>query len=159
MSTTIRLAVNGDEELLAKLNGSVHELHLSRRPDQFKATRVSELVDWYRSLLEKPTTRIWIAEEGGSPVGYVVAILYDKPETPFSRARRWWEIDQIAVEPTSRKKGVARTLVQRAIVESRAEGIRNVETACWSFNEEAHEVFRRLGFAAKTVRFELQLPR
>jgi len=155
MSTTIRLAVNGDEELLASLNRFVHELHLLRRPDQFRPTLVSELVDWYRSLLEKPTTRIWIAEEAGSAVGYVVAIVYDKPETPFSGPRRWWEIDQIAVDPTSRKKGIARTLVRQAIAESRVAGIRDVEVACWSFNEEAHEVFRRLGFVPKTVRFEL----
>ena len=156
MNTTIRPAIGGDAELLANLNGFVQKLHLARRPDHFKSTRVSELTEWYQSLLQKPTTRIWIAEEGGSPVGYVVAILQSHSESPFIQARRWWEIDQIAVDPKWRKRGIARALVLEAIAESRSEGIGNVEAVSWSFNEEAHEVFRRMGFAPKSVRFELK---
>lgn len=92
MSTSIRAAVVGDESLLADLNRFVQDLHLAKRPDHFRPTRSQELAGWYQVLLEKPTTRIWIAEEDGLPVGYLLALVHEVPENPFVRARRWCEI-------------------------------------------------------------------
>jgi ribosomal protein S18 acetylase RimI-like enzyme len=120
--TTIRAAVTGDEELLAKLNGFVQELHLQRRPDHFRQTHLTELATWFKFLLEKPTARVWIAEEQGRPVGYVLAIFQDLPENPFTHARSWLEIDQIAVDSNHRRRGIGRALVLKAIAEARAAG-------------------------------------
>jgi GNAT superfamily N-acetyltransferase len=156
MIATIRTAIVGDEELLAKLNSFVHDLHVVRRPDHFKPAQVSELAGWYRSLLERSTARMWIAENEGNPVGYVLAIVHHVPENPFCQARHWCEIDQIAVDPNYRRQGIARSLVLKAIAEARIEGIRDIEATCWSFNNETHEVFQGLGFVPKTVRFELE---
>ena len=156
--TTIRAAVIGDEELLAKLNSLVQDLHLQRRPDHFRHTELSERAGWYKSLLEEPTARMWIAEEQGTPVGYVLAVFHRLPENPFTQARAWCEIDQIAVDSNHRRRGIGRALVLKAIAEVRAEGIQRVEATSWAFNEETQEVFRRLGFTPKTVRFELELP-
>jgi GNAT superfamily N-acetyltransferase len=156
LSTNIRPAAIGDEALLTGLNGFVQELHLARRPDHFRPTQSAELTTWYRSLLEQPTTRIWIAEEDGVPVGYLLAILHGAPENNFTRARRWCEIDQVAVDPSRRRRGIARALILNAASWAQAEGIPNLETVSWSFNDGAHEVFRRLGFVPKTIRFELK---
>jgi GNAT superfamily N-acetyltransferase len=158
MSANIRPAAIGDEALLAALNDFVQERHLERRPDHFKPTHSAELVAWYRSLLEKSTTRIWIAEEDGLPVGYVLAILHEASENPFVRARRWCEIDQVAVDPSRRRRGIARTLIRSALSWAKTEGILQIEAASWSFNDGAHEMFRRLGFVSKTTRFELKSP-
>jgi len=158
MSTNIRPATIGDEALLASLNGFVQELHLGSRPDHFRSTQSAELVTWYRSLLEKSTTRIWIAEEDGSPVGYLLAILHQAPENPFVRARRWCEIDQVAVDPRRRRRGIARALILSALSWAKKEGIPQTEAASWSFNDGAHEVLRRLGFVPKTTRFEFKPP-
>ena len=99
MSMSIRPAVVGDEALLADLNRFVQDLHLAQRPDHFRPTRLEEVARWYRSLLENPTIRLWIAEEDGLPVGYLLALVHEVPENPFVRARRWCEIDQLAVDP------------------------------------------------------------
>jgi len=156
MRPNIRPAVIGDEALLADLNGFVQQFHLASRPDHFRPTRSAELATWYRSLLEKQTTRVWIAEEDGLPVGYLAAILHDARENPFVRARRWCEIDQIAVDPSRRRRGIARSLILSAVSWARAEGIDQIEATSWSFNNAAHEVFQRLGFVPKTTRFELK---
>ncbi|MEP7306475.1 MAG: GNAT family N-acetyltransferase [Acidobacteriota bacterium] len=116
MSTNIRPAAIGDEALLAALNDFVQALHLGRRPDHFSPTQPTELATWYRSLLEKSTTRIWIAEEDDLPVGYLLAILHEAPENPFVRARRWCEIDQVAVDPSRRRRGIARAHSQRRVL-------------------------------------------
>jgi diamine N-acetyltransferase len=158
MSPNIRPAAIGDEALLAGLNDFVQELHLRKRPDHFRPTRSAELATWYRSLLEKSTTRIWIAEEDGLPVGYLVAILHEAPENPFARARRWCEIDQVAVDPRRRGRGIARALILNAVSWAKTEGIPHIEAASWSFNDGAHAMFRRLGFVPKTTHFEFKSP-
>jgi GNAT superfamily N-acetyltransferase len=158
MSTNIRPAAIGDEALLAALNDFVQEPHLGRRPEHFRPTQSAELAIWYRSLLEKSTTRIWIAEEDGLPVGYLLAILHEAPENPLVRARRWCEIDQVAVDPRWRGRGIARALILGAVSWATTEGVPQIEAASWSFNDGAHEVFRRLGFVPKTTRFELKSP-
>ena len=158
MSPNIRPAAIGDEARLAGLNDFVQELHLGTRPDHFRPTQSAELATWYRSLLEKSTTRIWIAEEDGLPVGYLLAIFHEAPENPFARARRWCEIDQVAVNPSRRRRGIARALILNAVSWAKAAGISQVEAASWSFNDGAHELFRRLGFVPKTTRFELASP-
>jgi GNAT superfamily N-acetyltransferase len=101
---------------------------------------------------------IWIAEEDGVPVGYLLALLHERAENPFCQARRWCEIDQIAVDDKWRRRGIARTLVQRLCAEVRGRAIRDVEMSAWSFNEAAHYAFRRLGFAPHVIRFGLTLP-
>lgn len=158
MGILIRRARVGDEQLLARLNGLAQAIHVAARPDHFKPTGAAELAGWYLSLLQEPAARVWIAEADGAAVGYLVAIFRSVPANPFCRPRRWCEIDQVAVEPAWRRRGIARELVRTAAVEARDEGMRTVELTSWSFNERAQETFRRLGFRPKIVRFELDLP-
>lgn len=154
-STTLRSARSGDEEVLADLNRFVQTIHIARRPDYFRPTWAADVAAWFEALLRNPVARIWIAIEEGRPAGYVLAFHYERPENPFCLARRWCEIDQIAVDPSRRRRGIARALIQEAIQNAAADGIRDVELSAWSFNDEAHETFRRLGFVPKAIRFEL----
>ena len=154
----IRRAVVGDEHALAALNRFVHEMHHARRPDYYKATRVDEVAAWFRERLENPLPALWIAEDGGIAVGYVVAFFHDRPDNPFRQARRWCEIDQIAVDPAWRRRGVGLSLMRAALDEARARGLSDVELSSWAFNTDAHALFRRLGFEPRTVTFERRAP-
>lgn len=154
----IRRAVVGDEHALAALNRFVHEMHYVRRPDYYKATRLPDVAAWFRERLETPPAALWIAEDEGSVVGYVVAFFYDRPDNPFRQTRRWCEIDQIAVDPASRRRGVGRSLMRAALDEARVRGFLEVELSTWAFNTEAHAMFRSLGFEVRTLTFERREP-
>lgn len=156
MSAYIRSALVGDEIVLARLNRFAQDLHVNRRPDLFRAGTVQEVAAWFRSRLEDPTTRAWIAEDAAAPVGYLIAVLHDRPAGPFTVARRFCEIDQMAVDPAHRSQGIARALMVEALTRARADGVDEFEATSWSFNDSAHTMFRRLGFVPKTVRFELR---
>jgi GNAT superfamily N-acetyltransferase len=155
MLITIRPAGPGDEGVLASLNTVVQDLHCAERPDYFRPTHVGQMLHWYRERLEEPTSRGWIAEDHGQPVGYLLTVLHHVPEGTFKRAQRWLELDQIAVDPARRRHGIARALVGCAVDLARHEGVA-IEATCWSFNQPAHALLQRLGFAAKIVRFELR---
>jgi ribosomal protein S18 acetylase RimI-like enzyme len=154
MSVAIRAAVHGDEQRLTVLNGFVQGLHVSKRPESFKPSSQGEVVEWFRGLLRNTSARMWIAEEAGAAIGYVLTMVQERPENPFCRTRRWCEIDQVAVDPGSRRKGVATALIQKALTEAAAEGFAEVELCTWSFNVEAQSLFKKFGFEPKFLRWE-----
>jgi GNAT superfamily N-acetyltransferase len=154
----IRPAVPGDENVLAVLSGIAHELHLAAHPEFMRATRQYDVAQWFGSLLRQPAAAAWLAEDDGVPVGYVLALFQEQPENPFRIARRWCEIDQLAVTAERRRRGVARALVDAVVAEARANGIRDVELNVWTFNRDAEAVFRKLGFQPRASRWRLQLP-
>jgi len=151
---TVRRAVGGDAHALAALNRFVHETHLARRPDYFKPVRADEAAAWFRERLEERTTAAWIAEAEGRPVGYVLTFFHERGENPFHRPRRWCEIDQIAVDPAWRRRGIGRALMGAALEASRARGVHDVELFSWAFNTEAQALFRGFGFEPRVVAFE-----
>ena len=153
MNAHIRIAVLGDERALADLNAFVQNLHVENKPSFFKSADLDEVASWFRSLISDPAVKIWIAEEGGEPVGYAIMILHSREENPFCYARCFVEIDQIGVHPGYRHRGIGRSLIEHIIRTAHTEGIRDIELSSWSFNTEAHESFRRLGFKPKLIRF------
>jgi GNAT superfamily N-acetyltransferase len=154
MPVSVRVAVAPDAPTLAALNQHVHGLHVAARPEFFLEPAAGELTSWFASRVEGPSSRVWIAEEDGASVGYVLVFFHERPMRPFTHARRWCEIDQIAVAPEGRRRGAARALIEAALDEARRRGIRDIELSSWAFNTSAHEVFRRLGFTPKVIRFE-----
>jgi GNAT superfamily N-acetyltransferase len=150
----IRRALPGDERRLAELNVFVQMLHAQHRPDFFKAARLDDVADWFASLLPRPHVHIWLAEVDGVGAGYVLVLQQERAENPFCLARRWHEIDQISVEPRSRRQGIARALIQKALAEAALDAVTDVEISSWSFNLDAHETFRRCGFRPRMLRFE-----
>ncbi|MCB9755153.1 MAG: GNAT family N-acetyltransferase [Myxococcales bacterium] len=154
-SRSIRAAGSADARRLARLNDvGVHALHVDRRPDVFQAVSRDELAAWYTEMLEKPGVDAWIATRDGEDVGYTLMMEHARPRSPFTHARRWCEIDQIAVLPAARGQGIARALVETATLAARARGIAHVELTVWSFNEAARAAFERLGFRPRILRME-----
>jgi ribosomal protein S18 acetylase RimI-like enzyme len=140
--------------IIATLNDFGQAPHVAARPDFFKPTRHAELEAWYRELLGAPTTRAFIAELDGEPVGYVVSILRTTEENPFCVARRWLELNEIAVATLHRGRGIARALTEQVMAHAREAEVRSVELGSWAFNAGAHAAFAKLGFSAQRVRFE-----
>ena len=73
------------------------------------------------------------------------------------RSRTWWEVDQLCVAESQRKRGLGRTLMNAISDEAKRAGVSTLELACWAFNREAQRAFARLGFVPKVTRFELLL--
>jgi len=150
----IRVAAAGDEAILASLSAVVHELHVGQRPDVFKPTDLRGLEDWFLQTLKAASAKIWIAELGNLPVGYVLVIPPRRTENVFCYERRWHEVDQVGVHPNYRRQGVARSLLRYVIESARADGVSDLELNTWTFNEVARNSFERLGFVSRNVRLE-----
>ena len=152
----IRLAAAGDESTLAALNTPTQIAHVAAHPEVFRPARLRDVTDWFAAFLKSPTSAAWIAEDdSGTAVGYATAQYHERPESPFTVARRWCEIDQLTVAPSHRRRGVARALIDAVVDDALTNGVRDVELCVWAFNKTARTAFGRLGFAPRHERLRL----
>jgi ribosomal protein S18 acetylase RimI-like enzyme len=98
-----------------------------------------------------------MAKAGREPVGYVLAVVHEKPKDLFTNARRWLYLDQISVESAWERQGVGRTLCEALVARAQREGLTEIETDTWAFNKIAQEFFRHLGFSPKIIRHHLSI--
>lgn len=149
----IREAGPGDAPALALLNVTVQSLHREARPDLFKEPALSQAVQWFGEMVAKPGVWCWIAEEGARPIGYALAIIREKSETPFTVPQRSLEIDQIAVVEDYRRKGAARQLFESVQALAHREALPEITLKTWAFNRDARHAFERLGLQEAVVQF------
>jgi GNAT superfamily N-acetyltransferase len=154
----VRVATRVDLAALVHINQEVQSLHHAQRPDHFKPVELRELETWLVSMLESPSSTVWVALVDGAAVGSAVVTRQERAETPLLRAKTWWYVDQIGVLAANRRQGVCRALVDRVIADAQRDRIETIELSSWAFNREAHDAFRALGFAPKVVRFERGTP-
>jgi GNAT superfamily N-acetyltransferase len=156
MTLQIRHASREDLSGFLQLHAQVHALHLQRRPDQFKETERAAIEARFQELLASATAKVWIADMAGKVVGYAIEIVIERAENTWCPARRWCDIEQICVERSHRREGIATALMQAIVDSANAAGIREVELNSWAFNQDAHRAFEAFGFTPKAIRFELK---
>ena len=150
----IRLAAPSDASALSRLATDVQGLHAQQHPNVFKMPDGDDFAtSLFEDMLADPTVKIFIAQEDGNPIGYVLCKLIERPENPFTFAARTLLIDQISVHPIARGKGVGAALMQRAEVLARESGSQRIHLDSWDFNLNAQAFFEHLGFQKSIFRF------
>jgi len=79
--------------------------------------------------------------DDGGVVGYVVA------EVTPNHGRAFGHVKDIAVHPEHRRRGIASTLLERALVTLAGEGATSVKLEVREDNEPAQALYREFGFA------------
>ncbi|AGZ43426.1 GNAT family N-acetyltransferase [Actinoplanes friuliensis] len=84
----------------------------------------------------------WVAEDDGAPVGFVAVVVSDD--------RRSADIEMIAVDPRWQRLGVSRALMDFALEQMRAAGVRlvGVVTGGDPGHEPARRAYESAGFTA-----------
>jgi len=150
----IRQAISTDSLLLSSLCVDVQSLHAKHHPDFFKIPESDDFaVSFFDGMLADPTTSIFIAEENGQALGYVLCKLIERPENPFTFAMRYLLVDQISVRPAAQGKGVGKTLIKRAVELALELNLQMIQLDSWVFNTEAHTFFEKMGFEKFNHRF------
>lgn len=146
-----------DAKTLARLNQRVQALHVQEAANVFVQPPQGELEEWFRGILSRPGTLALLAKSGHEPVGYVLAVVHEKPKDLFTNARRWLYLDHISVEAAWEGQGVGSMLCEELFARARREGLTEIETDTWAFNTTAQEFFRHLGFRPKIVRHHMPI--
>jgi ribosomal protein S18 acetylase RimI-like enzyme len=150
----IRRAVSKDNVLLSSLSMDVQRLHAENYPDIFKMPQNDDFaVAFFDEMLVDPVTMIFIAEENGNALGYMMCKLIERVENPFTFATSHLLVDQISVRPEAQGKGVGKALIEQAEVLVKELNVSRIQLDSWGFNTSAHAFFEKMGFEKFNHRF------
>ncbi len=93
-------------------------------------------------------TTILVAQDAhaGRLQGFAVLMICDLPASTVCYARRFVEIDKLAVRPQARGGGIGRALLDEAFAWAEARGVASLEVAVNEFNTGAVALYESLGF-------------
>lgn len=99
-------------------------------------------------LIKSAATTILVAQDARSErlQGFVVLMICDLPASSVCFARRFVEIDKLAVRPEARRGGIARALLEEAFAWAEQRGLRWLEVAVNEFNTGAIALYDEMGF-------------
>ncbi len=149
MTLTLRTATIDDAPLLARLNMTVHQMHVDAQPRRYKPLSPDDpalLLEFARRIAE-PTMYTWIAEVNHEPVGYVQCVLRQIPENVYVYSTRDFHIDQLSVNKAHQNQGVGQALMNQVMQTARELEAEVVTLGVAVFNTQAQEFYTRLGFA------------
>jgi len=155
VGVTIRRAELGDVLQLVEMNALVQEAHVAAEPGVFRPGLPDAVAAWFAAGLDSGSVRAWVAVGAAELAGYVTVLVQERDEHVFCYARAWWEVDQLCVRPESRRRGVARRLLQAVAAEVEQADAGQLQLSTWSFNASALEAWRHLGFVPQTTRFAI----
>ena len=147
---SIRFAKEADLERVNELRREVNEVHVEGRPDVFKPGFPAELSNYVYTIFNDPDQKIALYERDGKIIAFAVLKRHFKPESPFSFARSFLDIDEICVDIEYRRQGIATEMMDFIRGYAKNEGFDKIELNMWEFNSGALSFYEKNGF--KTYR-------
>jgi GNAT superfamily N-acetyltransferase len=154
---TIREAKITDYECVNALFTEELAFHIEIEPELFKMPECVMTMDWFRDLLRKVNTIMYIAEVDGKAAGLIQVMVGDSPNDPIFRKRRYTHIEDIVVAQEYQHRGVGRELMQAAHMWAKAQGALAVELWVWQTNERAIQFYKHLGYTTKRLSMEISV--
>ena len=154
----IRLANKSDVPSLGRLGALLLETHYAFDQKRFMAPHANsaEGYAWFLgSQLKEKDVVIYVAEGAGAVVGYVYAGL--EPQSWKELREMAGFIHDVVVEESSRRKGIARLLLEAAIEWLRSHGAPRVMLWTAEHNPEAQRLFSRIGFRRTMIEMTREL--
>ncbi len=142
----VRFAEEKDLNIINELRKQVNDIHVEGRPDVFKAGFGTEIRDFAKVIMNGENSDIIVAERNGVICGMVCVDYVNKPETPYSKARSFYHVQEIAVDVNYRRQGVAKELLEFMIADAKKRKLGKIELDVWEFNDSAIEFYQAVGF-------------
>ena len=142
----VRFAEEKDLDEINELRKQVNDIHVEGRPDVFKAGFGTEIRDFVKIIMNGENSDIIVAERNGMICGMVCVDYVNKPESPYSKARSFYHVQEIAVDEKYRRQGVAKELLEFMIEEAKKRKLGKIELEVWEFNDSAIEFYQAVGF-------------
>ncbi len=148
--TEIRLAKESDIPRILEL---YHELSMiTTQAEQDLSTSWDNYRRVFAEISGNPRRELLVAEYDGDVVG--TAALYIIPNLSHG-ATPYALVENLVVNHKYRRKGIGKKLMEYTIVRARQEGCHRIELGSDKRREEAHRLYRSLGFEASAYCFRI----
>lgn len=135
-----------DFELIARLNKTVHDLHVQLHPEIFQPFDEKAMADFFRRVVENEQHVFWIAESESAAIGYAWIEFKDYPETMFKKAYRSLYVHQLSFLNEVQNKGYGQQIMQEISKLALSKEINLIELDYWVRNEKAKRFYEKMGF-------------
>ena len=151
----VRFAKEEDLFRVNELREEVNAVHVNGRPDIFKPGFNEELRNYINEIWDAENKNIIVAERDGIICGFACVRYIDKPESSYTKARKFYEVEEFGVDKVFRRQGVATELMEFIREDAKSRGMTKLELNMWEFNEGALAFYESVGF--KTYRRYMEL--
>ncbi len=145
-SMKIRDALESDLTSMAQLLLIVHQLHVDAQPEIYREISLETAVEFLATRMAGKNTYLRVAELESELHAYCSAELRCAPSIPLLRSRESIYLNEIVVQPTSRRRGVGQALMDNLREWTRQRGVDEIELDVGHFNSGAKAFFGRHGF-------------
>jgi ribosomal protein S18 acetylase RimI-like enzyme len=99
----------------------------------------------YQDWLADGTGRLFVAERDGQAIGYLMLTITDAPAS-WDVGTRAAEVETMSVLPGERSGGVGQALMDAALADAQAEGVRAIGVGVVHSNVDGIRFYERAGF-------------
>ena len=121
--------------------------HYNGRSDIFTNKTDEELKE---DLINDINNKNLLVIEDQLIIGYIIYKINDK------HAKILW-IDQLVIDERYRKKGYGKELYNKVKEIAKNECCKRIELSCWSFNENAIDMYKHIGFTNQREILEINI--
>ena len=146
----VRYAKENELEAVNRIRKQVNEVHTNGRPDIFREDGWQFIEHFVYTRFDQENSGIIVAAIEEKIVGFAVVQYIVKPESPYSKERRFYHIEEFGVDENHRRKGIATAIIDFTKEDAKKRGFQKIELDMWEFNESALAFYERVGF--KTYR-------
>lgn len=143
----LELAAPADWEAFERIDAQCHAIHVSWRPDIYKAEELNPRSDYLEAIRER---RIYVAKLHGVVVG-IVKIHIHSFSGPGLVERRTFLIDHFAVEESCRRQGIGSMMMEDAFALARAFDCTDMQLNVYPQNEAAIAFYQKFGFQIRSI--------
>ena len=144
MTSVIRRAKETDLFRLNSMMYQLHDEHHQQCPELFKTASEIEEEKSIARYLDDPECMVYVAELEGDVIGFVTGHFCELIST-VSKPVMMATIDELYVEETSRREGIAEKLITRMEQELKDYGVKEVFVEVWGFNQAALDFYHQQG--------------
>jgi ribosomal protein S18 acetylase RimI-like enzyme len=154
----IRAATPSDTPQLEELYLALDTFHVEALPELFRAAEDPIAARDVPGLMAESHAVLLVAESGDRLAGFIRARIVEVGQAdPIYLPRRYAYIDDMAVGPDFRGRGIGRALLDAIVDWAREHGIDAMELTVFEFNAGARKLYERAGYATMYRRMRKEL--
>ncbi len=153
----IRDAQEADLAAMARLLLIVHQLHVDAEPKTYRPISHEIATEFLRKRRSEAGTHLRLAETESNLMGYCCAVIRPPSELPLLQSRKVLYVNEVVVDPTSRRKGVGHALMDDLKQLAGREHVEELELDVSEFNTEARQFFLDQDFEPVRVRMRARI--
>lgn len=154
---TLRAVTAADFSTVRELENQLLAFHAQRRGDVFQYREDHYTEAAFHAMVDPAENICLLAEVDGLPAGMCLSKVTDPARLPMFRSRRVCMIEDLAVHPAFRRRGLATALVEETRRRARAAGCESYQITVWACNREAASLYEALGFTPQRTVLEQEL--